>query len=81
MNIAITNASEYRNLPLELLTESTTNRVAPSMKTFSKAGQKAFASSAFCRPCLCVPRTSAASRSFFGAQRYRSAQKPVVRPD
>ncbi len=55
MNTTVINATEYRNLPLALLTESATN----PRRIFEDNALKELAESirtprAFSRPCLCV---------------------------
>ncbi len=55
MNTTITNATEYRDLPLALLTDSTTN----PRRTFEEDALKEFAEAsarrAFSRLCWCGP--------------------------
>ena len=55
MSTTITRAAEYRDLPLSMLTESTTN----PRRIFEDDALKELAESirtrAFSRPCLCVP--------------------------
>ena len=64
MTTVDTTATEYRNLPLALLTESTTNpRRVFDEERLEGVGREHPQRRAFSRPCWFVPRTSAASRS------------------
>ena len=70
----ITNATEYRNLPLALLTESKTN----PRRTFEDDSLKELAESirtqGILSPLLVRPTTEQGFEIVFGARRYRAAQ-------
>jgi ParB family chromosome partitioning protein len=74
MNSAVTNATEYRNLPLALLTESKTN----PRRTFEDDSLKELAESirsqGILSPLLVRPITEQGFEIVFGARRYRAAQ-------
>jgi ParB family transcriptional regulator, chromosome partitioning protein len=75
MNTATTaNATEYRNLPLALLTESKTN----PRRTFEDDSLKELAESirtqGILSPLLVRPTTEQGFEIVFGARRYRAAQ-------
>jgi ParB family transcriptional regulator, chromosome partitioning protein len=74
MNTAVTNATEYRNLPLALLTESKTN----PRRTFEDDSLKELAESirtqGILSPLLVRPTTEQGFEIVFGARRYRAAQ-------
>ena len=74
MNTTITNATEYRNLPLALLTESKTN----PRRTFEDDSLKELAESirtqGILSPLLVRPITEQGFEIVFGARRYRAAQ-------
>ena len=74
MNTAVTNATEYRNLPLALLTESKTN----PRRTFEDDSLKELAESirtqGILSPLLVRPLTENGFEIVAGARRYRAAQ-------
>jgi ParB family chromosome partitioning protein len=74
MDTAITNAIEYRNLPLALLTESTTN----PRRIFEENGLQELAetirSQGVLSPLLVRPLNERSFEIVFGARRYRAAQ-------
>jgi ParB family chromosome partitioning protein len=74
MNSTVTNATEYRNLPLALLTESKTN----PRRTFEDDSLKELAESirtqGILSPLLVRPITEQGFEIVFGARRYRAAQ-------
>jgi len=74
MNTAVNNATEYRNLPLALLTESRTN----PRRTFEDDSLKELAESirtqGILSPLLVRPITEQGFEIVFGARRYRAAQ-------
>ena len=74
MNTTIANATEYRNLPLALLTESKTN----PRRTFEDDSLKELAESirtqGILSPLLVRPVTEQGFEIVFGARRYRAAQ-------
>jgi ParB family chromosome partitioning protein len=74
MNTAVNNATEYRNLPLALLTESKTN----PRRTFEDDSLKELAESirtqGILSPLLVRPITEQGFEIVFGARRYRAAQ-------
>ena len=78
METAIVNATEYRDLPLAVLTESTTN----PRRTFDEAGLNELAESirthGVLSPLLVRPKNERSFEIVFGARRYRSAQKAEV---
>jgi len=73
MNTAVNNATEYRNLPLALLTESKTN----PRRTFEDDSLKELAESirtqGILSPLLVRPTTEQGFEIVFGARRYRAA--------
>jgi ParB family chromosome partitioning protein len=66
MNTTIANATEYRNLPLALLTESKTN----PRRTF----EESIRTQGILSPLLVRPVTEQGFEIVFGARRYRAAQ-------
>jgi ParB family chromosome partitioning protein len=74
MDTTLTNATEYRNLPLALLTESTTN----PRRIFDDAGLKELAESirthGILSPLLVRPLNEHGFEIVAGARRYRAAQ-------
>jgi ParB family transcriptional regulator, chromosome partitioning protein len=74
MNTAVNNATEYRNLPLALLTESKTN----PRRTFEDHSLKELAESirtqGILSPLLVRPIAEQGFEIVFGARRYRAAQ-------
>jgi hypothetical protein len=73
MNSTIANATEYRNLPLALLTESKTN----PRRTFEDNSLKELESirtQGILSPLLVRPVTEQGFEIVFGARRYRAAQ-------
>ena len=74
MNTAVNNATEYRNLPLAVLTESKTN----PRRTFEDDSLKELAESirtqGILSPLLVRPNTEQGFEIVFGARRYRAAQ-------
>jgi ParB family chromosome partitioning protein len=74
MNTTIVNATEYRDLPLNLLTESTTN----PRRQFDEASLKELAetirSQGVLSPLLVRPLQERGFEIVFGARRYRAAQ-------
>jgi ParB family chromosome partitioning protein len=74
MNTTIANATEYRNLPLALLTESKTN----PRRTFEDNSLRELAESirtqGILSPLLVRPVTEQGFEIVFGARRYRAAQ-------
>ena len=74
MNTTIANATEYRNLPLALLTESNTN----PRRTFEDDSLKELAESirtqGILSPLLVRPISEQGFEIVFGARRYRAAQ-------
>src|ERR1700744_1214014 len=81
MNTAITNATEYRNLPLALLTESKTN----PRRTFEDDSLKELAESirtqGVLSPLLVRPITEQGFEIVFGARRYCAAQMAEAATD
>jgi hypothetical protein len=63
MNTAIVNATEYRDFPLAMLTEFTTNPRRIFEENALKERPKPSALRAFFRPCWCGLSVSGASRS------------------
>jgi ParB family transcriptional regulator, chromosome partitioning protein len=78
MNTTIVNATEYRDLPLNLLTESTTN----PRRQFDEASLKELAetirSQGVLSPLLVRPLQERGFEIVFGARRYRAAQMAEV---
>jgi ParB family transcriptional regulator, chromosome partitioning protein len=78
MNTAISNATEYRDLPLALLTESTTN----PRRTFEEDALKELAASirtqGVLSPLLVRPLNERSFEIVAGARRYRAAQMAEV---
>ena len=78
MDTAIINATEYRNLPLALLTESKTN----PRRTFENDSLKELAESirtqGVLSPLLVRPLTEQGFEIVFGARRYRAARMAEV---
>jgi ParB family transcriptional regulator, chromosome partitioning protein len=78
MDTTLTNATEYRNLPLGLLTESTTN----PRRIFEDAGLKELAESirthGILSPLLVRPLNERSFEIVAGARRYRAAQLAEV---
>ena len=78
MNTTITNATEYRDLPLALLTESTTN----PRRTFEEDALKELAASirtqGVLSPLLVRPLNERSFEIVAGARRYRAAQMAEV---
>jgi len=78
MNTAIVNATEYRDLPLAMLAESTTN----PRRTFEDDALKELAESirtqGVLSPLLVRPLTEQGFEIVFGARRYRAAQMAEV---
>jgi ParB family chromosome partitioning protein len=74
MNTAIVNTSEYRDLPLALLTESTTN----PRRVFEESALKELAdtirTNGVLSPLLVRPKNERSFEIVFGARRYRAAQ-------
>jgi ParB family chromosome partitioning protein len=74
MNTAIVNTSEYRDLPLALLIESTTN----PRRIFEESALKELAdtirTNGVLSPLLVRPRNERGFEIVFGARRYRAAQ-------
>jgi ParB family chromosome partitioning protein len=74
MNTAIVNTSEYRDLPLALLTESTTN----PRRIFEESALKELAdtirTNGVLSPLLVRPKSERSFEIVFGARRYRAAQ-------
>jgi ParB family chromosome partitioning protein len=74
MNTTVNNATEYRNLPLALLTESKTN----PRRTFENDSLKELAESirtqGILSPLLVRPVSEQGFEIVFGARRYRAAQ-------
>ena len=74
MNTAIVNANEYRDLPLSLLSESTTN----PRRQFDEASLKELAETirtqGVLSPLLVRPKDEVNFEIVFGARRYRAAQ-------
>jgi len=74
MNTAIVNANEYRDLPLSLLAESTTN----PRRQFDEASLKELAETirtqGVLSPLLVRPKDEVNFEIVFGARRYRAAQ-------
>ena len=78
MNTAIVNATEYRDLPLTMLAESTTN----PRRTFEDDALKELAESirtqGVLSPLLVRPLTEQSFEIVFGARRYRAARMAEV---
>ena len=78
MNTAIVNATEYRDLPLAMLAESTTN----PRRTFEDDALKELAESirtqGVLSPLRVRPLTEQGFEIVFGARRYRAAQMAEV---
>ena len=78
MNTAIVNATEYRDLPLAMLAESTTN----PRRTFEDDALKELAESirtqGVLSPLLVRPLTEQGFEIVFGARRYRAARMAEV---
>jgi ParB family chromosome partitioning protein len=78
MNTTLTNATEYRNLPLALLSESTTN----PRRIFDDAGLKELAASirahGILSPLLVRPLNERSFEIVAGARRYRAAHLTEV---
>ncbi|MFP5205764.1 MAG: ParB/RepB/Spo0J family partition protein [Acidobacteriota bacterium] len=78
MNTTVINATEYRNLPLALLSESTSN----PRRIFDEAGLKELASSirtqGVLSPLLVRPLNERTFEIVAGARRYRAAQMAEV---
>lgn len=78
MEMTVINATEYRNLPVALLTESTTN----PRRTFDEAALKELASSIRAQgvlsPLLVRPLNERSFEIVAGARRYRAAQMAEI---
>ncbi len=74
MNTAIVNANEYRNLPLSMLTESTTNPRRIFEETSLKELAETIRSQGILSPLLVRPVGGRTFEIVFGARRYRAAQ-------
>ncbi len=74
MDTSIINATEYRNLPLALLTESTTNPRRAFDENFLKELASSIRSQGVLSPLLVRPKNERSFEIVFGAQRYRAAQ-------
>jgi ParB family chromosome partitioning protein len=70
----VTNATEYRNLPLALLTESTTNPRRIFEDEPLKELAESIRSQGVLSPLLVRPLTERAFEIVAGARRYRAAQ-------
>jgi ParB family chromosome partitioning protein len=74
MNTSIANATEYRDLPLAMLTESPTN----PRRIFEESGLRELAetirSQGVLSPLLVRPKDEINFEIVFGARRYRAAQ-------
>ncbi|MDR3734647.1 MAG: ParB/RepB/Spo0J family partition protein [Acidobacteriaceae bacterium] len=74
MDTSIINATEYRNLPLALLTESTTNPRRAFDENFLKELAGSIRSKGVLSPLLVRPKNERSFEIVFGAQRFRAAQ-------
>jgi ParB family transcriptional regulator, chromosome partitioning protein len=78
MNTTVVNANEYRDLPLSLLSESTTN----PRRQFDEASLKELAETirtqGVLSPLLVRPKDEVTFEIVFGARRYRAAQMAEV---
>jgi len=74
MNAATNNASEYRNLPLNVLTESTTNPRRSFDDVSLKELAESIRSQGVLSPLLVRPLTEQSFEIVAGARRYRAAQ-------
>jgi ParB family chromosome partitioning protein len=74
MDTTITNATEYRNLPLALLTESTTNPRQRFDEDSLKELAETIRSQGVLSPLLVRPLNEHSFEIVFGARRYRAAQ-------
>jgi len=74
MDTSIINATEYRNLPLALLTESATNPRRAFDEDFLKELAGSIRSKGVLSPLLVRPKNERSFEIVFGAQRYRAAQ-------
>jgi ParB family chromosome partitioning protein len=74
MNTAIVNTSEYRDLPLALLTESTTNPRRVFEESALKERADTIRTNGVLSPLLVRPKNERSFEIVFGARRYRAAQ-------
>jgi ParB family chromosome partitioning protein len=70
----VTNATEYRDLPLAMLTESTTNPRRLFEENALKELAETIRSQGVLSPLLVRPTTERSFEIVFGARRYRAAQ-------
>ncbi len=78
METTITNATEYRNLPLALLTESTTNPRRIFEESALKELAETIRTQGVLSPLLVRPLNERSFEIVFGARRYRAAQLAEV---
>ena len=74
----VTNATEYRNLPLAMLTESTTNPRRIFEENALKELAETIRSQGVLSPLLVRPTSERSFEIVFGARRYRAAQLAEV---
>jgi len=74
----VTNATEYRNLPLAMLTESTTNPRRIFEENALKELAETIRSQGVLSPLLVRPTSERGFEIVFGARRYRAAQLAEV---
>jgi ParB family chromosome partitioning protein len=74
METTITNASEFREMPLALLTESPTNPRRSFDETFLNELAATIRTNGVLAPLLVRPKNERSFEIVFGAQRYRAAQ-------
>jgi ParB family chromosome partitioning protein len=78
MNTTIANATEYRDLPLAMLTESTTNPRRIFEENALKELAETIRSQGVLSPLLVRPTSERSFEIVFGARRYRAAQMAEV---
>ena len=78
MNTTIVNAIEYRDLPLAMLTESTTNPRRIFEENALKELAETIRSQGVLSPLLVRPTSERSFEIVFGARRYRAAQLAEV---
>jgi len=78
MNTTIANATEYRDLPLAMLTESTTNPRRIFEENALKELAETVRDKGVLSPLLVRPLTERSFEIVFGARRYRAAQMAEV---
>ena len=78
MNTQLANTNEYRDLPLSLLSESSTNPRRHFEENSLKELADTIRSQGVLSPLLVRPRDEVSFEIVFGARRYRAARMPVL---